>query len=103
MTEDERHRKAVELGAQMRKIVEESWPEIFATLTERGKTLFVIDMLQAQLDAPGDVDALVRVGEAWWRTQQARASYLTNLDQGEAQAYTSAELRAVLDLGESAT
>lgn len=71
---------------------------IFASLTENGKTLFVIDLLEAQ-KAPGDVEALARVGEAWWRTMQARASYSKHLKEiGKGQVYPSSELRSVLKL-----
>jgi hypothetical protein len=101
LTEEERHRKAIELAERTLGAAEEIWPEIFASLTDNGKKLFVIDILQAQLDHPGDVDALARVGEAWWRTQQARASYAKNVkSKGRARAYGSAELRAALKLDE---
>jgi hypothetical protein len=96
LTEDEVHQKAVELAERTRALAEEIWPEIFASLTENGKTLFVIDLLKAQ-KAPGDVEALARVGEAWWRTMQARASYSKNLKEiGKGRVYPSSELKSVL-------
>ena len=102
LSKDDVHRKAVELAERTRSSAEEIWPEIFASLTEEGRTLFVIDLLQAQLKSPGDVDALARVGEAWWRTLQARASYSKNLKEiGKGRVYQSSELKSMLKLGDA--
>jgi hypothetical protein len=100
LDEEEIHRKGSELAQQLRKLAEQVWPEIFASLTEKGKSLFVIDLLKALADAEGgDKEAVARVGEAWWRTRVARTDYLKNLKViGKGKVYTRAELKAALKL-----
>jgi hypothetical protein len=101
LTDEEVHRKGIELAERTLTAGAEIWPEIFASLTEEGKALFVVEILEAGRDAQGDPEPIARVAEAWWRTLQARASYSKNLKRvGKGRVYSASELKAALKVPE---
>jgi len=99
LTEEDVHRKSAELTERAYALTAETWPEIFAALTDKGKALFVGEILEALQSANGNPDPVARVAEAWWRTMEARASYAKNLKSiGKGRVFSSLELKSALKL-----
>ncbi|GEM_PF-5928688 len=99
LSDEEVHRKGIALAERTLNAAAEIWPEIFASLTDKGKALFVIEILEAGRDAHGDPEPIARVAEAWWRTLQARASYSKNLKSvRKGRVYSARDLKAALKL-----